>query len=288
MMNKLIVISLTWYLSACVETLVVDLDTGEESAAGTKTNYEGGTAIGGEPIDTGGETVITGPERLTCNVGEALDLCVVCGPNNDEQVAMNDDRCEPIDCAPLNNYRIFTHDDGRQECRKRPYLPGPAICQGQGACYTDPMRYCELQLEETVLESDEIGECFELTGCEGQTEHSLVPTPGETCLQGLGVCDEAGECIAERSCITLFNFEYNNENRLCSDRLTTENYCEFYVVAEDGPWGERMSCDQFCGDMGGSCLKAWGEKDDSCDKKDEEDCSDDFGDGICRCAPAPM
>ena len=287
MIMNLFMISLALLVSACVETVVVDLEAGSESEAGTKTNYGGGEEFGGQQVITGGEMVSGATERLTCNVGEPLDLCEVCGPNNNKQNAVNDDRCEPIDCNTLNTYRVFTHDDGRKECRLKPYLPGPAICQGPGACYSDPLRYCELQLEETVLSRDEVGECFELMGCEGQVEYSLVPKAGESCMEGLGTCDETGECIAEASCVTLFNFEYNDNNRLCNDRLATQNYCEFYVIAEGGPWGDRVTCDQFCGAMGGSCLDAWGEDNNSCDKKNDKNCSDEFGDGICRCAP-PM
>ncbi len=280
MKNGLLLLS-TWVLMSCVEPIVVDNVEENEVSAGSKTNYEGGESLGGQ-------SEVTRPDRLTCNVGEALDLCVVCGPNNNAETALNDDRCEPIDCTALNTYRIFTQDDGRQECRQRPYTPGPAICQGQGACFTNPMRYCELQLEETVLSSEDIGECFELAGCEGQTEYSLVPKPGAQCRQNLGTCNEEGECITEPSCITLFNFEYSSANRICTDRLATQNYCEFFVVATDSPWGAELSCDQFCGAMGGSCLEAWDDRDNNCDKDGGRVCSATFGDGICRCAPAPM
>ena len=38
MINKLFMISLAILVSACVETIVVDLEAGSESEAGTKTN----------------------------------------------------------------------------------------------------------------------------------------------------------------------------------------------------------------------------------------------------------
>ena len=67
--------------------------------------------------------------------------------------------------------------------------------------------------------------------------------------------------------------------------LVTQNYCEFYVNAEQGSWGDEMSCAQFCTAEGGSCVDGWRNANDNCDKGNSFGCDHRFRDGICRCSP---
>ena len=238
---------------SCVGTLEETVTAGTETGAGKVIEPGGNPYTAGEMTAgtgagemTAGTSMITRPDRLTCNVGDPLDLCIACGPNNTEVTATNDERCEMIDCELLTKYRQVRDEAGLIECRRQDFLPGPSICQGPGACYTEPLLYCEAQTEMTVISNDEITPCFTLEGCSDEREPELVPQPGELCHDGLGMCDEEGTCVVMRSCLTLFPYDYNPNNQLCNDRLATQGYCDFYIKAGQNPWGtEEVSCEQF-------------------------------------------
>ena len=256
----------------------VEISAGEMQGG----EMQGGEIQGGEM--QGGE--INRPDRLTCNVGDPLGLCVACGPNNTEIQATRDDRCEAIDCSTLNRYRTVSDENGLLECRYQEYVDGPSICQGFGACFTEAERYCESQVEMVVVAKTEITSCYTLEGCSGEIEPELVPQPGAACEDGLGMCDEEGECVVMASCLTLFDFDYNTDTQLCNDRLTTQGYCDFYIKSAGNPWGvEEVTCAQFCSAQGGSCITAISDSDNGCNYGDERGCNSDHGDVICRCAP---
>ena len=115
----------------------------------------------------------------------------------------------------------------------------------------------------------------------------MLSASGAPCNNNLGVCDENAVCIA-MSCDALFNWRYNNDNQLCDDQLE-QGYCEFLVNSDNNPWnvGGNTNCNEFCSAMGGSCVEAWDERDDTCEKGGSKNCGERFNDSVCRCAPAP-
>ena len=222
----------------------------------------------------------------SCTPGTSLGVCIECAPGNTRRVPTQDDQCEPIDCGSLTSHRLVS-SEGRVECRKQEFLPGPSMCQGENACFTNPEDYCsDRSEEELVMSSDDIEECQELSGCDDQQEPEVVIAAGASCRHGMGMCDDTGACII-LSCDLLFNWRYNNDNRLCADQLD-QGYCEFLVNSDNNPWnvGEQTNCNEFCTAMGGHCLNAWHEDSNSCRKNDTQSCENRFNDSICRCAPA--
>lgn len=285
--KALLILALCSLLISCVPTI----DVGEVAGSdGPRAGTVGDTGYGGDQLAVLGGTMTGGTSsRTTCNLGESIGLCEICGPNNDRVSVMNDPNCPEVDCNTLKSHRIVSDEEGRLECRLQEFRPGDSNCQGPQTCITDPRLYCESQVEMTILSKEEVGECNTLEGCNDGTPPMLVPRPGETCAEGLGTCTEAGECDVIASCLTLFNYRYNNSNQLCGDQLATQNTCDFYLAATDNPWGtETISCTQFCNENGGSCIQAWGDSDDGCDRAGDQNCGDTFGDSICRCrAPEP-
>ncbi len=290
---------LCYSLSACVPTVEVNI---EDSMGGSAPpqggiSYAGGMMItGGESMTTmggmsGGQAMTGGTDTiLSCNIGEKLGLCEICGPNNDRVPAMNDNDCPEVDCSLLSAHRLVSDDEGNLTCYLRDFPAKENNCQGLGACLSTPESYCIDDRPESIAAStQELGSCYVIEGCEGQTPPELILQPGAVCENGLGECDEEGECILTPSCLTLFDYDYNNSNQLCSDMLTTQNQCEFYVSSDQNPWNsDEISCNQFCSSRGGSCAQAWGDEDNDCERKDNANCSDTFNDGICRCNPAPQ
>ena len=123
--------------------------------------------------------------------------------------------------------------------------------------------------------------------CDDDVGPEVISAPGAACNNNTGICDEAGVCVIT-SCESLFNWLYNNDNRMCDDQIE-QGYCEFLVNSDNNPWNVdgETNCDEFCSAMGGTCLNAWGEDDNSCRKNDSKGCDDRFNDTICRCAPPP-
>ena len=267
--------------------------SGGEQTAGVRGAGEGmpsGMTEGGRD---GGESgpdvdVMSGDDTpLSCTPGDSLGVCVECAPGNTRRVPTQDDQCEPIDCSLEVSHRLVS-SEGRVECRVRRSQPGPSICQGEGACYTSAADYCSYDeaVEEVVMTSDEIEECREISACDDSSGPEAILAPGALCRNGAGTCDESGTCIL-MSCEALFDWRYNNNNELCDDQID-QGYCEFLVNSGNNPWnvGGETNCNEFCSAMGGTCLQAWGEDDDSCRKTDTKECSERFNDSICRCAPA--
>lgn len=224
-----------------------------------------------------------GDDGSPCNIGESLGLCIECGPRNSRITPASDDRCEPIDCDAYRLYKVI-NDEGTVKCREQTHVDGPSICQGPETCIVDPSVYCEPAEVEFILTDEEIPECTLIGGCSEEEGPFELIDEGAPCRDGAGVCDADGECIIE-SCAGLFEWEYNDGNILCEDRID-QGYCEFLVNSGDNPWRNgEINCREFCEESGGSCIGAWGEQDNRCVKLDSKGCDERFNDTICRCAP---
>jgi len=72
------------------------------------------------------------------------------------------------------------------------------------------------------------------------------------------------------------------ESRNCSRGFDGQGreYCDVYVHA----LGPEVSCDEYCGAFGSSCLGAWDERNNTCEPREADDCDGRHGDLICRCS----
>jgi len=81
------------------------------------------------------------------------------------------------------------------------------------------------------------------------------------------------------------------DNKGCSDIFDvpsrdickeTPNYCQFYKRFGHGD--VDSSCNMYCKEHGGKCMKAYNDSGDSCDNISETTCDEEMGDGVCRCS----
>jgi hypothetical protein len=96
-----------------------------------------------------------------------------------------------------------------------------------------------------------------------------------TACNGPGSCLESGMCsIAPGDCAAL-------PGRSCGEGVQNDGtpWCDLYITGNGG----QISCAQFCQANGTSCIRAWGDHNDTCEHEGSTDCGRQQSDLICRC-----
>ena len=274
-------------IGGCIDPATTETTEGEVSSAGRPyapmESYV-------PPINMGGVSGDMNPSERprSCTPGERLGVCLECAPDQTTRVPRQDPECPAIDCSGLISYELNNNDQGDLECHRITHEPGASICQGEGACYHDPELYCTERPPEVVMNSRDLDECEELSGCRDQIEPTTTYTPGVSCQSGEGTCNEEGVCEAiPLTCLNAVNLDYNPNNILCEDQLNALGYCEYLVYATNNPWnqGGGVTCHDFCSGKRGQCLNAWSSENNTCRRRRRRGCNEPLTTIICSCSP---
>lgn len=280
------ILALAW---ACTEGTIPEVDGGAE--AGLVGQVSGGGGIDGglpPPLppdgtdggfrpadpDAGGPPPPPPPPG-GCNPGERLGLCAVCGQNGQPTTAPDDDQCGAIDCNQGAMYARADEGDVAVCVATRRAAGMGGRCAAPNRCRT-PDEFCGAETTEEAARVDP--GCQRMNGCVGAQPPVLEDLPpGSACNRfgtcGGGMCSVGPECAVFAAAV-----------RFCrtGDDLG-EVFCEFFVNADNG----GRTCNQFCAMYGARCLRAWGDRDDTCEYNGDSNCDDEHNDHICRCSGAP-
>ena len=246
-------------------------ETGVQTQAGSF--QFGGNALGGMFGDNPGATPDI-PD--SCESGENLGICMVCGLNLTPIKPLNDDRCPYLPCETLTRYQAMPAEDQGRVCVQ--YLATAPMdnCKEIGICYEDADEACMLNPTPMELFTVYPG-CGEFTGCDGDiSPDASIKSEGEAC-HSIGTCDAEGRCSAPASCEGDKPDYVKNH---CPDPNMDEG-CDLFVDMNGVPNADDISCTLACATQNG-CLKGW-DSNNGCERGGEIGCNTRRRQLICRC-----
>ena len=266
---------LTLYLSllGCSDVVVgsnmEDHEDHEDQQGGSNVIFQyGGTATGGMSV--------TPDVPDTCEFGEDLGLCMICGPNLTPIKPLNDDRCPYVPCESLTRYQALPTEDGGRTCAQYTATPPIDNCKELGICYEDVEDACTVDTTPMTLFTVYPG-CGEFTGCDGDiSPDASIKPEGSTC-HSLGTCDAEGRCSAPSSCEG-DKPEYVRNH--CPEPNMDEG-CDLFVDMNGIQNADDISCTLVCATQNG-CLTGW-DSNNGCVRGGEIGCTTRRHQLICRC-----
>ena len=205
------------------------------------------------------------PSPATCAPGARLDLCSICGPEGQAQVADDDDACPPVDCAGLDAYERGVEGDD-QVCWISRHRGAGGRCSAIGVCRGagDP-QFCADVVRAEVSRTQ--GPCQLVEGCTGSTPPTLVEAEFGT------PCGEALACNADGQCAPIEIDEQCEpfvDQRTCGSDVSWDGISYCTVSTEGTP---NVHCMDYCSGMSGICLAAWISTGPSpCNRSEEAGC----------------
>lgn len=235
-----------------------------------------GGGMGGTPPP---DPPVGGMPPQGCMPGQRLGLCSVCGNDGNPSNPGIDVNC-PVECAGFE-YTQVDPGDGTIVCNltERTATTDMVRCLDQGVCESDPARLCG---EPIIQQMAQTMACQIMGGCVGEEPPQVMPAPDGTACGDEGMC-VGGACEENDPC-DISVFPANTfAGEFCGEGMDGVNgWCEWYV---DGPGNDDYSCDQFCLDVGMTCLAAWNNirGNQGCGHADGWGCNRQADDQICRC-----
>ena len=193
----------------------------------------------------------------------------------------NDITCPRPNC-PDPNYEL-NDDNGDLVCYESRFtVSNPNNCVAIGECVSPDIFMCEQEEAQELSRTNST--CQVIEGCTGNELPMIVNSAdGELC-NIWGTCQN-GQCTTPDFCA---QFDaYNNLNLFCSSSVENMNQlCEFYVDGTGINGNGRITCNDFCEQVGqgASCVEGWNnQNENSCQRGDRDGCDENYRTQICLC-----